>query len=94
MLTVIATVSLRASGSSQPSLFAQAAHRTEKSLVGAGPVYRLLGVEGLVDARLPDNGLSLKGNLGYFIRPGNHSMTAGDWELFLDFADLHLRKSR
>jgi hypothetical protein len=63
-------------------------------LKAADPVYRMLGVEGLVDARLPENGISLKGNLGYFIRPGNHSMTAGDWELFLDFADLHLRKSR
>ncbi len=28
--------------------------------------------------------------LGYFIRPGNHSMLKSDWQMFLDFADREL----
>ena len=30
--------------------------------------------------------------LGYYIRPGKHSMTRGDWKVFLDYADLRLGK--
>jgi len=53
----------------------------------ADPVYKLLGVPGL-GAELPP-GLSrlVGGRLGYYIRPGHHSMTAGDWTVFMDFAD-------
>jgi hypothetical protein len=32
--------------------------------------------------------------LGYYIRPGKHSMTAEDWQIFLTFADKHLRAGR
>jgi hypothetical protein len=34
--------------------------------------------------------LLVKSKLGYYIRPGKHSMTAGDWEVFLEFADAQL----
>jgi hypothetical protein len=27
--------------------------------------------------------------LGYYIRPGKHSMTRGDWKVFLDYADKY-----
>ena len=30
-------------------------------------------------------------NLGYWIRPGKHSMTKADWEVFVAFADKHFR---
>jgi hypothetical protein len=30
--------------------------------------------------------------LGYYIRPGKHSMTRGDWKVFLDFTDRHFGK--
>jgi hypothetical protein len=30
--------------------------------------------------------------LGYYIRPGKHSMTKADWDVFLDFADKHFGK--
>ena len=38
--------------------------------------------------RPPEGELSA-GTLGYFIRPGRHSMTRGDWKVFLDYADHH-----
>jgi hypothetical protein len=30
--------------------------------------------------------------LGYYIRPGKHSMGWEDWKVWLEFADKHLRK--
>jgi hypothetical protein len=56
-------------------------------------VYRLLGVEGLGAREMPAVGKLLASRLGYYIRPGKHSMTKGDWKVFLDFADKHLGKS-
>jgi hypothetical protein len=58
-------------------------------LQGADPVYRLLGSKGLDGARKPDPDRLLETPLGYYIRPGKHAMTAGDWKIFLDFADRH-----
>ena len=61
-------------------------------LKAADPVYRLLGVKGLEDAKMPAVGRLSAGRLGYYIRPGRHSMTPGDWRVFCDFADRHLGK--
>jgi dienelactone hydrolase len=61
-------------------------------LKAADPVYRLLGVQGLADNKRPEEGRLSAGRLGYYIRPGKHSMTRGDWKIFLDFADQHLGK--
>jgi len=60
-------------------------------LKAASPVYRLLGGEGLGSDTPPEMGRLLDSRLGYFIRPGVHSMTRRDWEVYLDFADRHLR---
>ncbi|HNQ89974.1 MAG TPA: acetylxylan esterase [Verrucomicrobiota bacterium] len=57
----------------------------------ASPVYRFLGVDGLAADRMPPLGQPVLSRLGYFIRPGKHSMTREDWRVFLDFADRHLR---
>ena len=54
------------------------------------PVYRFLGVEGLAAEKMPEPGQLVASRLGYFIRPGKHSMTRGDWKVYLDFADKHL----
>lgn len=62
-------------------------------LVAADPVYRLLGVEGVGQRKMPPVGQLLASRLGYFIRPGKHSMTREDWEIFLAFAEKHLPKT-
>jgi hypothetical protein len=63
-----------------------------KMLELADPVYRLLGVEGLRARRMPEPGKLIDSKLGYYIRPGKHSMTKDDWKIFLDFADKHFGK--
>jgi hypothetical protein len=62
-------------------------------LQATDPVYRLLGASGLEAKRLPEPGKLIDSKLGYYIRPGKHSMTRGDWKVFLDFADKHLGKA-
>lgn len=61
-------------------------------LVAADPVYRFLGSEGLAASSAPAPGKLLDSRLGYFIRPGKHSMNRDDWRVFLDFADKQLGK--
>ena len=61
-------------------------------LQAADPVYRLLGAGGLEAKRMPEPGKLIDSKLGYYIRPGKHSMTKGDWKVFLDFADKHFGK--
>jgi type 1 glutamine amidotransferase len=61
-------------------------------LVGADPVYRKLGVEGLAKKEKPAVGKLSAGRLGYWIRPGKHQMTRADWKTFMDYADIHLGK--
>jgi hypothetical protein len=56
-------------------------------LLAADPVYRLLGAGGLGAQQIPETGKLLDSTLGYYIRPGKHSMTGEDWKVFLDFAD-------
>jgi hypothetical protein len=61
-------------------------------LRAAEPVYALLKAGGLGTRRMPPPGKLVGGTLGYFIRPGKHSMTKQDWKVFLDFADQHFRR--
>ena len=58
-------------------------------LQAADPVYRFLKAVGLEAKTVPPLGQLVKSKLGYYIRPGKHSMTSGDWEVFLEFADAH-----
>ncbi|HEX7448675.1 MAG TPA: acetylxylan esterase [Pirellulales bacterium] len=62
-------------------------------LRAAEPVYRFLGVEGLGVEQMPAPGKLVGGRLGYFSRPGKHSMTRQDWEAFWDFADRHFQEA-
>lgn len=61
--------------------------------VAAGPVYRLLGIEGLATASMPGVGRPVCRTIGYHVRAGPHDVTEYDWECFLDFADLHLKST-
>jgi hypothetical protein len=61
-------------------------------LLAADPVYRFLGVEGLEAKEMPPLNHLVNSRLGYFIRPGKHSMSLVDWQAFWDFADKQLGK--
>jgi hypothetical protein len=56
----------------------------------ADPVYRLLGSAGLEAKHMPEPGILIASKLGYYIRPGKHSIAKEDWKVFLDFADKRL----
>ncbi len=85
----------------RPVLFANATQDTWANPAGqfevlkaADPVYRFLGVDGLGSSHLPPTGKLLDSRLGYFIRPGQHSMQPIDWNAFCDFADKQLGKPK
>ena len=59
-------------------------------LRAAAPVYRLLGAGDFTAEELPPDGRLIGGVLGYYLRPGGHSLLREDWKVFLDFADKHL----
>jgi pimeloyl-ACP methyl ester carboxylesterase len=60
-------------------------------LKAAAPVYALFGHELKLPAERPAIDEPLNERLGYYIRPGKHSMTSGDWKVWLDFADKWLK---
>lgn len=61
--------------------------------VHAGPVYRLLGSEGLTTDQMPPPEQPLHdGHIGYHLRTGGHNLTEYDWARFMDFADRHWRR--
>ena len=62
-------------------------------LRAAASVYRLLGAGDYAATRPPPDGQLIDGTLGFFLRPGAHSLRPEDWKAFLDFADKHLGSS-
>ena len=63
-------------------------------LQAAQPVYGFLKAGKLNAKQMPELGQLVDSKLGYFIRPGKHSMTKEDWMIFLDFADRHFGKAK
>jgi hypothetical protein len=62
------------------------------ALVAAGPVYQLLGAQGLGTDQMPALNQPIQHTLAFHYRTGKHEVTDFDWEQFLKFADLHLRR--
>jgi hypothetical protein len=80
-------------GCAQEDLWANPPGQFEM-LKAADKVYRLVGTDGLAATEMPAVNQVVDSTLGYFIRPGKHSMTKGDWKVFLDYADKHFGKPK
>lgn len=63
------------------------------AMVGAGPVYRLLGQQDVGATKLPplDSPLTT-GALGFHYHTGGHTITPADWAAFFKLVDRHLKK--
>lgn len=62
------------------------------AVVNSAPVFKLLGNTSITNPEMPPQGISrVRGNTGYHIRPGPHSFTHQDWDLFLNFAETLLK---
>jgi hypothetical protein len=59
--------------------------------VAAGPVYRLLGKQGLDTAQMPPAGQPIMHTIGYHMHAGGHGTIPSDWEQFLRFMQMHLQ---
>ena len=62
------------------------------SVYQAAPVFRLFGETGFSCKRMPRNHEPIMKTTGYHMRSGGHGLTAYDWEQFIKFADLHLKR--
>jgi hypothetical protein len=62
------------------------------SCVGASLVYYLLTKKAFPAKEMPAIHEPVISKIGYHIRAGKHNVTLYDWQQYLDFADLHLRK--
>jgi hypothetical protein len=60
-------------------------------LRAADPVYKLVAGDGLGATQMPEVSKLMPSRLGYYIRPGKHSMTREDWAVWLDYADRWLK---
>jgi hypothetical protein len=59
--------------------------------VNAGPVYALLGKQGLGTDKLPPVHQPIMHDIGFHVRTGKHDMTEYDWEQYLTFADREMK---
>lgn len=61
-----------------------------RAALGADPVYRLYGVEGLTQDGMRDT--DRRGPLDFWIRPTGHSVRPSDWDYFLDWLDRWMQE--
>ena len=60
----------------------------------AGGVYELFGLKGLPADEMPAVSQPAMGTIAYHIRPGKHNVTDYDWDRYMDFADMHFKKTK
>ena len=60
------------------------------SAVAAGPVYRLLGKDGLGTDTWPAAKQPILHDLGYYMHDGGHGMVPSDWNIYIEFLKMHL----
>ncbi len=58
--------------------------------VAAGPVFKLLGKQGLDTDVMPDPGQAILHTIGYYEHAGGHGTIPSDWDVFLKFMEMHL----
>ena len=59
--------------------------------VAAGPVYRLLGKQGLGTNQMSPAGQAILHTIGYYMHADGHGTRPSDWDVFLKFMQIHLR---
>jgi hypothetical protein len=62
--------------------------------VAAEPVYQLLGKQGLGSDQWPPAGTPVLHDMGYFMHAGGHGALPADWNVFLDFMQMHLQPKK
>ncbi len=63
-----------------------------RAAMGADPVYKLYGADGLAQMRLDQWRPSA--DLAFWIRPGTHGVVKEDWPAFLEFLEAHFAPGR
>jgi len=58
----------------------------------ASSVYSLFGKKGFPSAEMPGINQPLMYDVAYHIRSGGHAVTAYDWDQYIKFANMHLKK--
>jgi len=59
--------------------------------VAAGPVYELLGKQGLDADKMPAAGEPILHTIGFCMHAGGHGSFPADWPVFLKFMQMHLQ---
>jgi hypothetical protein len=58
--------------------------------VAAGPVYKLLGKDGLDTDVWPAAKVPILHNIAYYMHDGGHGMVPSDWDIYIQFLKMHL----
>ncbi len=62
--------------------------------VAVEPVYKLLGGKGLGMDKMPPPDRPVLHTIGFFMHTGGHGSLPSDWDVFLEFMQMHLRPEK
>ena len=60
--------------------------------VAAGPVYKLLGKQGLETDTMPQASEPILHSIGYYMHAGGHGTIPSDWDQYFAFMKMHLQQ--